>query len=70
VKEPLPADAAAASILDEIALNASEFAITARGARSPAPIAVATAEPAIALFKNNLLFIIITPNLFRMNEIN
>jgi hypothetical protein len=42
-------------------LNFSEAAKTTDGVNKPAPTAVATPEPAIALFKNNLLFTFFSP---------
>jgi hypothetical protein len=46
--------------VSDLALNSAELANTIEGVNKPAPTAVATAEPAIALFKNNLLFIFLS----------
>jgi hypothetical protein len=55
---PLAAADAALTVASDVALKESEAAKIILGVRSPAPTAVATAELAIALFKNNLLFIV------------
>jgi hypothetical protein len=58
LKEPLPALVAFDTAVFDKPLNLAEAAKTVDGVSKPAPIAVATAEPAIALFKNNLLSIL------------
>jgi hypothetical protein len=58
LKEPLPALVAFDTAVFDKPLNLAEAAKTVDGVSKPAPTAVATAEPAIALFKNNLLSIL------------
>ncbi len=55
--KPAPAPANAALAASDLVLKSAEFANVIVGVSKPAPTAVATADPAIALFKNNLLFI-------------
>jgi hypothetical protein len=58
LNEPLPALATFDTAVFDKPLNFADAAKTVDGVSKPAPTAVATAEPAIALFKNNLLSIL------------
>jgi hypothetical protein len=55
---PSAAPAAELFAASDKALNFAEEAKTILGVSNPAPTAVATADVAIALFRNNLLFMI------------